>query len=422
TWRQHVADALKEQDFAAFAMAHPLLEDQSRMANELFLKQAQSSPLQITFDRIRRRLNHLLRGSKDAIKRLQQMSIAEKSNLFELGEKRAMEVEVLLFRAQKLESKELDSSYDLAAKLRAESTVLLTAAALADILLILSILILGMRLIERISLLNEKAAAFTRGEVPKAEMRTKDELAYLERNLCEVTTSIRQAEIQRQNLMALINHDLRTPLSSVLAGFELLEEGVFGNLQADELSEVKRCQRELQELLQHINDLLDLERLEGSAFEINTATVELAALLEESISKAKIRWKDRNIEMEFQCPDEELYVEADINMLRRILNALVDNACQASPESGKVILNLKSSQEEARISISDTGNGIALSLQKQLFERFRFENEAPLIGLGLPLAYRFCKVQGATLSFNSKQNGSCFTVVFPLNRSSKKAA
>ena len=253
-----------------------------------------------------------------------------------------------------------------------------------------------------------------------------------DRKLAELENDeLAKAKKMKDEFLATMSHELRTPLNAILAMTEGLQQGVFGLVsekQSDSLAIVEQSGLHLLEL---INEVLDLAKVESGQMKLEFTSVEVARLCESSLRLVSQQADQKNIQLNLQVPWNLPSFQADEKRLRQTLINLLSNAVKFTPEGGRVDVDarrLESSEESSepilRISVTDTGVGIATERLSDLFEPFvQFESSLNRsyqgTGLGLALVKKFVDLHGGDVSVTSEiGTGSCFTVDLPYRDSS----
>jgi two-component system, OmpR family, sensor histidine kinase SaeS len=308
-------------------------------------------------------------------------------------------------------------SYDSTRSSRARIMTLLLVAAVTDLLLIFAAACAAMLIVERVTLLKAKAEEFAAGSSITPSLHGRDELSRLDQQLCEASRVIHQGEVQRLELIAVINHDLRTPLSSLLANLELISRGVFGELPEEPEATLEKCQTELHDLLRRINDLLLLEKINSGTCTPAKDNLKIADILAECLASAAESARKKQINLTLNaasCPETAL-VKGDRQLLVRLYTIVLANAISASPAEMQIKITLSQCQETIFAEIEDRGPGIAPELQGQIFDRFRFVAGKPLTGLGLPLAHMLCKMHDGSIDIRpGRDQGTTVNITLPL--------
>jgi signal transduction histidine kinase len=250
------------------------------------------------------------------------------------------------------------------------------------------------------------------------ERLARAEAETAQRLLTEQNERLREADRMKDEFVALISHDLRTPLTSIIGYAELALE--------DELDDgarmyVEVIERNAERLLVLVNDLLFVARLQTGDLALEAGDVELAGLVRETIQAHEPRASAKRIALTSDL-DPLPPLHADGGRLLQVLDNLLSNALKFTPDNGAVHVSLRRDGGVARLEVSDTGIGIAQTDQRRLFERFfragsAVERQLPGTGLGLYIARVIAEAHGGSLSVRSELGrGSTFTLDLPLVR------
>ncbi|MCA9240879.1 MAG: HAMP domain-containing protein [Planctomycetales bacterium] len=231
------------------------------------------------------------------------------------------------------------------------------------------------------------------------------------------TTELRRLETLRQEFVANVSHELKTPLSSIKAYAETLANGALED-EHNALNFVRRIEEQADRLNALILDLLSLARIESEeeTFELQSVVVGEAVAACQDDNAAQAEAKQINLVAEADAP--EITVQADPEGLLVILNNLVDNALKYTPEGGNVTIRWREApQGRVRIEVADNGIGIPKDELPRVFERFHRVDRARSrelggTGLGLSIVKHLCNAFGGTVAVESTQgSGSVFAVV-----------
>jgi signal transduction histidine kinase len=259
--------------------------------------------------------------------------------------------------------------------------------------------------------------------------RLLDAAADLRETLQQAAQERRKAELVRQSLseleeikdsfVAIISHELRTPVGVVSNGIELLQRRLEGRLDEAErelLDSVKQQSRQLATLVRELTEFNDLSS--GGQLAINEDALQLA--IEAAAVKVQAAAEARGIEMELTLPAEVPTFRGDWQRLRVVLENLLANAVRFTPDGGTVELAARVREEQLLLSVRDSGEGIPPAQLARIFDSFR-QAESPHtrhyggLGLGLSIIQRAIYSMGGTLTVESEQGrGSTFTVILPL--------
>lgn len=203
-------------------------------------------------------------------------------------------------------------------------------------------------------------------------------------------TEANRIEKMKQEFVAMVSHDLRSPLSSIQAFHECLDRGVYGNLTNDGTSSLRSVDASITRLLKLIGDLLDVEKLETGAMTLNLQPIEAAVLIEQSVFSVEDLARKKNISIEVEECDVRL--NADGPRLVQVLVNLLGNAIKFSPDKSKIVIRVRQSQGDVLFQIQDFGRGIPEDQIDNVFERFaQVEVEAQKTAQGSGLGLAICK-------------------------------
>lgn len=216
----------------------------------------------------------------------------------------------------------------------------------------------------------------------------------------------------QQRLLADVSHELRTPLTAIRGNVDLMQH--FGEADPDSLAAM---QDDIKRMARLVDDLLLLARADSGAIPLHLKPVELDNLLFDVYRKAQ-RLSD-GVAVKLSDVDQ-VCVQADVDRLKQLLLNLIDNALKYTPPGGEVVIALTKDNNWARITVSDTGIGIAPEHLPHIFERFYRVDKARTrvqggSGLGLSIARWIAQGHGGTIRVVSKpEQGSVFTLSLPI--------
>ena len=241
----------------------------------------------------------------------------------------------------------------------------------------------------------------------------------------EIQDKSRQLEIankHKSEFLANMSHELRTPLNAIIGFSEVLLERLFGDVnekQADYLQDIHSSGRHLLNL---INDILDLSKIEAGRMELEPSTFDLPSAIANAMALIRERAQRHGIALAMDVDAELGDVVADERKLKQILLNLLSNAVKFTPDGGRIDVRARQDDSFVRISVADTGVGIAQEDQEAVFEEFRqvgsnYTSKQEGTGLGLALTRRFVELHGGTIGVESEPGqGSTFTFTLPRTR------
>jgi len=210
--------------------------------------------------------------------------------------------------------------------------------------------------------------------------------------------------------LANMSHELRTPLNAILGFGQLLAMGMKGELNADQKSYVDNVVRGGEHLLRLINDVLDLSRIDSGHFPLTMGPVNLNKVCAEVVASFGQLAAERGVIVRLKVAHDAAYViTADEVRLTQVLVNLVSNAVKYNRDGGEVAIALSAAGElRVRVAVSDTGQGIPLDRQAEVFQHFnRLGAEAQAVegtGIGLALSKRLVEEMHGTMGFKSEPN------------------
>ena len=241
--------------------------------------------------------------------------------------------------------------------------------------------------------------------------------------------SAERANQSKANFLAMISHELRTPMNAVIGYSEIISRGIDGPVTPLQSDHLERMQRSGNHLLQLIEELLGFARLEAGQDHVALEQVQLSEIVDYSITLIRPLAAKKGLNIRVEMPDKPVELYTDSQKLRQILVNLLGNAIKFT-ELGNVDLIVRVEGVDAAIRIvfevTDTGIGISDGAQEHLFEAFWQQDPAsPLngggTGLGLPIARQLARLLGGEviLEKSSEGKGSTFIVSMPLRYSAE---
>jgi PAS domain S-box-containing protein len=236
-----------------------------------------------------------------------------------------------------------------------------------------------------------------------------------ERRAREATAELERA---KSEFLSSVSHELRTPLTSILGYAALLREDTDGIVDASDHIDV--IERNASRQLRLVEDLLSIARIQAGEFEVHRLPLDLAELVRLGVEAMRPAAKEAGLRLEFDCA-ATARVLGDADRLDQVLANLLTNAIKFTPSGGRVTVELRTTPEEAILTVSDTGPGFQPQERARLFERlFRSEDVKQLqvsgAGLGLAIARSISEAHEGTIEARTdpEGGGATFAVTLPL--------
>ncbi|HMC16754.1 MAG TPA: ATP-binding protein, partial [Albitalea sp.] len=238
----------------------------------------------------------------------------------------------------------------------------------------------------------------------------------------EIQDKSRQLEIadkHKSEFLANMSHELRTPLNAVIGFSEVLLERIFGELNEKQDDYLKDIHSSGRHLLNLINDILDLSKIEAGRMELDVETFDAATALQNAMTLVRERAHRHAIALELEVDPQVGEFRADERKFKQILLNLLSNAVKFTPDGGRIVTRARLADGALEVAVCDTGIGIAKEDQQAVFEEFRqvgrdYTAKHEGTGLGLALTKRFVELHGGTIRVDSEPGkGSTFTFTLP---------
>lgn len=236
----------------------------------------------------------------------------------------------------------------------------------------------------------------------------------------ETTRQAQEAQKLKSEFLSNMSHELRTPLTSIIAYTDIMyrDYDVFNELQKKSIDRIKISS---QHLLNLINDILDLSKIEAGMMTIYKTEVDLHSIIINAVSTLEAQCQQKGLYLKYVPPEDSVITKTDEIRLKQIVINLISNAVKFT-ETGGITVTLKHDYEVVSIVVEDTGIGIPDESKQLIFESFRqadgsASRKAGGTGLGLSISQRIAKLLGGIIELESEVGkGSTFTIRLPYER------
>jgi len=254
--------------------------------------------------------------------------------------------------------------------------------------------------------------------IDAVHLRFAAELAETNQRLEVQNRELDQANRLKSEFLASMSHELRTPLHTIIGFADLLTEELKGPLNADQKRFAMHIQRDSRHLLELINDILDLSRIEAGRLDLHPEVINAGDAILETIGSLGPLANNKNIRI-VEDIDRSVQITADPVRFKEIISNLVNNAIKFTPEGGRITVECHQGSDQAIFAVADTGIGIPAAEHEAIFDKFyqlgsttRGVREGT--GLGLAITKSLVEMHGGTISVQSAPGeGSRFEFLLP---------
>lgn len=269
---------------------------------------------------------------------------------------------------------------------------------------------------QRIQILSDNAVRLAKRQRLNPPVRGADELAKLDETFHQVAGDLQRAEQMKQEFVQMISHDLRTPLTSLQTTLALAANGTYGELSERGALRISQSEESVQRLIELINQLLDLEKIESGNLQLDVGPVPVSRILERALASCQGYADKQNVVLVSSADSELPNLIGDEVRLVQVLVNLIGNAIKFSPVGGKVTVSADAHGSDAvRISVCDQGPGIQSDQLVAVFDRFQQVGPSRGgTGLGLAICKAIVEAHGGRMNVVSEVGeGSTFSLTVP---------
>jgi signal transduction histidine kinase/HAMP domain-containing protein len=230
---------------------------------------------------------------------------------------------------------------------------------------------------------------------------------------------LREVDRLKQEFLANMSHELRTPLNSIIGYSEVLLDGVDGDLTEDAVEDVEAIYGSGKHLLNIINEILDLAKIDAGQMRLSTQEKDITEILKHIVTSSQVLVKDKNVEIRLEEVTAIATVQIDPIRINQIMLNLVGNAIKFTEEGSITVRYGMTDDNMVRVEVEDTGTGMSPDQLELIFERFRqvdgsSTRRAGGTGLGLTITKQFVEMHGGEIGVDSQVGyGTNFWFVLP---------
>lgn len=256
-----------------------------------------------------------------------------------------------------------------------------------------------------------------------SKVRGDDELAYMNSVLLEADGALKSAEDHRKSLMEMVAHDMRSPLMASQVSLDIVEK------QSEDLPDkfkqgLSMAQRNLERVLQFIEELLSIEKLEAGDIELTFGEFDVVEAVNDCINSVGQLAEKRNIKLINECAPIE--INADRRRIEQVLTNFISNAIKFSPENSEIRISNDTVGDQVRLFVKDCGRGMDKATSRKVFDRYFQTAEGRKkqgYGLGLAICRLLIEAHGGQVGAESELGkGSTFWLRVPIAQSANRAS
>jgi signal transduction histidine kinase len=291
---------------------------------------------------------------------------------------------------------------------------------------------LSQSLVSRLQVLLGMARRVGQGDLDVSlPVTSRDEIGQLCDEFNNMTAQLKASKLEsqrleaaRRELIAAVSHDLRTPLASMRAMIEAIDDGVVTDKETIDRYLRTICV-ETRHLTALIDDLFELSQIDAGALKLRIAPTSIEDLVSDALEGMALQAQAKGVQLEGEINDAPKQVKLDAPRMQRVLHNLIHNAIRHTPEQGKVKLTVGQNGRDVEVVVADTGEGIPQGDLPYVFDRFYRGERARTrerdgdpsstgAGLGLAIARGIVEAHGGSIKATSTQGqGSAFRILLP---------
>jgi two-component system sensor histidine kinase GlrK len=259
-----------------------------------------------------------------------------------------------------------------------------------------------------------------------AQIQGPRDLEQLGERLDWMRTRLLEVEADKNRFLRHISHELKTPLTAIREGAELLNEGVVGHLNSQQAEITAILKDNTLQLQRLIEDLLDFNIATSRSSKLRCERVALRGLIYNVLTDHKVAVLARQLVLDISLAPVEL--DGDRAKLQTLVDNLVSNAIKFSPEKGRLHVHLRAREGQAVIEVADSGPGIPEAERRRIFDAFFQGSNVPNghvrgTGLGLSIAREYAQAHGGYIEvIDGEASGACLRVILPLQQTEERCA
>ena len=273
------------------------------------------------------------------------------------------------------------------------------------------------RLVAMMAVHQDRPRNWTERDVALVEETAERSWAHIER--VRATEALRDADRRKSEFLAILAHELRNPLAPIRSGLQLMREAHDKPATAARVRDM--IERQVNQMVELVNDLLDVARINRGNFELKLAPVALADVVAIAVETTMPLIESSGNTLTIDLPAHAMVLDVDATRLAQVIGNVLGNAAKYTPAGGTIAIVARQEGQSVRISVTDNGVGIPAEAAHAVFDMFAqvgtsMERAKGGLGIGLSLARRLMELHGGTIELASRPGaiGSTFDIRLPL--------
>jgi signal transduction histidine kinase len=288
---------------------------------------------------------------------------------------------------------------------------------LAVAIALLLTFILSRRILAPVKALTHAARRLGKGDFSqRVHFRDKGEVGELAQSFNSMADDLEHAEQLRQNMVADVAHELRTPLSNLSGYLEAIRDGVM----KPDASTIRSLEEEATLLSRLVDDLQELSLAEAGELKLDCQVEDIAELIKQTVTAVRAQAMAKGVSVSIDLPDKLPTANIDSHRISQVLRNLLENAVVHTSQGDTITVTSWQQDNLVKVSVADTGEGIPAEDLPNIFERFYRVDKSRTratggTGLGLTIAKRLVEAHGGKIEVESElRQGSTFTFALPI--------
>ena len=306
-----------------------------------------------------------------------------------------------------------------ALRARANLRVTIVGAVIFNLILVVAFaVVLNRNTLLRLAVLSENMKAFSKGKSPTTRLKGNDELSELDNAFSEMARELAKLEELKQSMRAMVNHDLRSPLTSMSLRLELMLDESLGYDRQKINKDIKILKSEIDRLGRLANTLLDIEKMEDGSISVQIADIPVRAIVDVSLDAISTQAKRKDIDISCVIP-EPCMLKSDKDRTIQVLINFLSNAVKFAPKKSRIEIHAIETPDSWRLEVLDEGPGVTEEKQHKLFGKFSQLDQPEDVrkqgsGLGLYICKMLIEAQAGQVGYVRRESGgSCFWLTLP---------